>query len=155
MEGEARVSKTTGLSGPSVMPFVNDRCEMDDEPSVGAKSSRDAIEGTDPGVEDVVPDTFEEPNTKGLGYTETLNEDVEVLVPSPKAQKSKKRKLRKMSEDGPSEPKQKLTREERATKKAPRADRQARKAARKAQRAAEAQDTLEKEVDENAPGRKK
>ncbi|GAA0165108.1 hypothetical protein LIER_20593 [Lithospermum erythrorhizon] len=155
------------------MPSVNDRREMDDEPSVGAKSGRDACEGTAPGVEDAVPDTVEEPNNEGLGtmeepsvkdtlddtaveddllktsdantsngmftdiprvedlesttkeardgvdegYTETLNKDFEVLVPSPEAQKSKKRKLRKMT-----------------------------------QRAAEAQDTLEKEVEENAPG---
>ncbi|GAA0160437.1 hypothetical protein LIER_16989 [Lithospermum erythrorhizon] len=75
------------------MLSVNDRSEMDDEPSIVAESDKDAVESTNPDVEDVVP-----------GYTETLNEDVEVLVPSTEAKNSKKRNLRKTSEAGPLSP---------------------------------------------------
>ncbi|GAA0169321.1 hypothetical protein LIER_23837 [Lithospermum erythrorhizon] len=117
----AAVSETAGLSEPSVMPSFNDRCEMNNETSAGAKS----------------------------GYIKTLNEDVEVLIPTTETKKSKNRKLRKMSDAGPSEPKQKLTREDKEAKKARRAERRARKAARRAQRAAKAHDTMEKEVEEN------
>ncbi|GAA0163220.1 hypothetical protein LIER_19136 [Lithospermum erythrorhizon] len=201
----AAVSETAGLSEPSVMPSINDRCEMENEPSAGAKSGRDVVESTDPDVEDMVPDVVVRPSTEGFdtmeepsvkdtfdktvvqddllktsntntaegmstniprvddleptteeacdyvdqGYTETLNEDVEVLIPSPKTKNSKKRKMRKMSEAGPSEPKHKLTRKEKVAKKARRAERRAWKDARRALRATEAHDTMEKEVEEN------
>ncbi|GAA0173985.1 hypothetical protein LIER_27473 [Lithospermum erythrorhizon] len=131
----AGVSETAGLSGPSVMTSVNDRREMDDEPSVGTKSSRDAGEGTDPGVGDMVPDTVEEPSTESLGTME------EPSVKGTLDDTAVEDDLLKTSDAYTSE-----------AKKARKAETRARKATRKAQRAAEAQDTLEKEVEENAPG---
>ncbi|GAA0178878.1 hypothetical protein LIER_29899 [Lithospermum erythrorhizon] len=161
----AAVSEIASMLEPSIMPSVNDRSDMDGEPSIISKTGRDAAENNELDVEDVVPDIVEEPSTKDLGvredlsvndtldriaededllktsdvntsegmytniprvdeptteeagdvahqgHTKTLNEDIEVLVPSLEENKSKKRKLQKMSKVGPSEPKQKLTRE--------------------------------------------
>ncbi|GAA0164116.1 hypothetical protein LIER_19828 [Lithospermum erythrorhizon] len=111
-------------------------------------SDVDTMEGMSsdiPRVSEAEPDTEKAHGIDAQGVTDTLDEDI--VIPSPKTKKSKKRKLKKISKAGPSEPK--LSKEERAAKKARRAERRARKAARRAQRTAEADETVEKEAEEN------
>ncbi|GAA0154285.1 hypothetical protein LIER_12313 [Lithospermum erythrorhizon] len=137
------------MEEPSVKDTVDKAVVQDDLLTTSDTNTAEGMSTNIPRVDDLEPTTEEACDYVDQGYTETLNEDVEVLIPTPETKKSKKRKLRKMSEARPSEPKQKLTREDKAAKKARRAERRARKAARRAQRAVEAHDTIEKEVEEN------
>ncbi|GAA0173681.1 hypothetical protein LIER_27247 [Lithospermum erythrorhizon] len=66
----AAVSETTGMSEPSVMPSVDDRSDMNNEPSVVAEADRDVVESTDLDGENVVPSGVEEPSTDDLGERE-------------------------------------------------------------------------------------
>ncbi|GAA0167929.1 hypothetical protein LIER_22763 [Lithospermum erythrorhizon] len=66
----AIVSENAGMSEPSVMPSVNDRSDMDGEPSMISETGRDAAENNELDVEDVVQDIVKEASTEGLGVRE-------------------------------------------------------------------------------------